>query len=280
MNSTNANLASWMQLGPAAAILCWMTLKHQFGDAEMRLLECMSITWMHNKQFSEAQLSLKKEHWWGSVTQFCTKTMFFTLGFLGAHAPKLLVQQLVRRTAGLCKWSLGAVRESQLYWSRLYTDIELLSLYHSGGNKSENICKVWGKKKKTKSNELQLQKGVGRGWWKCGNSCLCHHYRLVSPPCIWIIWTFRFCFSSHCSRASVLFRLIHGFGHKDNINNNRNNRCVFICTLSQTIVFPIHTAACILTQSLKAMSSEKRFSMDPHLSFSLFSPWNIVAFIF
>lgn len=113
MNSTNANLASWMQLGPAAAILCWMTLKHQFGDAEMRLLECMSITWMHNKQFSEAQLSLKKEHWWGSVTQFCTKTMFFTLGFLGAHAPKLLVQQLVRRTAGLCKWSLGPVQDLQ-----------------------------------------------------------------------------------------------------------------------------------------------------------------------
>lgn len=121
---------------------------------------------------------------------------------------------------------------------------------------------IRGKKENRKSNELQLQKGAGRGWWKCGNSCLCHHYRLVSPPCIWIIWTFRFCFSSHCSRASVLFRLIHGFGHKDNINNNRNNRCVFICTLSQTIFFPIHTAACILTQSLKAMSSEKRFSLE------------------
>lgn len=128
---------------------------------------------------------------------------------------------------------------------------------------------IRGKKENRKSNELQLQKGAGRGWWKCGNSCLCHHYRLVSPPCIWIIWTFRFCFSSHCSRASVLFRLIHGFGHKDNINNNRNNRCVFICTLSQTIFFP-HSYGSLHFDSV-SQSNELREKVFHGSSFVLLS---------
>lgn len=50
-----------------APFLCCVTLKHQFGDAGMRLLECMTITRTHNKQFSEAQPSLKEEQRWGSV---------------------------------------------------------------------------------------------------------------------------------------------------------------------------------------------------------------------
>lgn len=160
MNSTNANLASWTQLGPAAAVLCWMTLKHQFGDAEMRLLECMSITWMHNKQFSEAQLSLKKEHWWGGATQFCTKTMFFTLGFLGAHAPKLLVQQLVRRTAGLCsgrsvQCKICSARKSTILVKVVHRYRVAFSVPLWREQVWKHMQSIRKKKENRKSNELQ-----------------------------------------------------------------------------------------------------------------------------
>lgn len=128
------------------------------------------------------------------------------------------------------------------------------------------------KKENRKSNELQLQESAGRGWWRCGNSCLCHHYHLVSPPCIWIIWTLRFCFSSHCSRAPVLSRLIHGFGHKDNIKNNRNNRCVSICTLSQTFFPPFIKQPAFWLNLSKQWAQRKGFPwilICPSVSFPL-----------
>lgn len=155
---------------------------------------------MHKKQLSEAQQSLKKEHWWGSVTQ----TMFFYTWILGCSCPKAVSAAACAKGCRPAQWSLATVQDLQCEnvnfigqgclqrWSCC------LGIAVQGGKSMRTYAKYNKQIKWWTTTYVKF----GRRTMEVWQQCLCHRYRLVSPPCIWIIWTWQHCSTSRPNASS------------------------------------------------------------------------------
>lgn len=68
---------------------------------------------MHNKQFSEAQLSLQKERRWGQRNTILHKDNVFYTWILGCSCPKAVSAAACAKDCWTVQWSLGPVQDLQ-----------------------------------------------------------------------------------------------------------------------------------------------------------------------